>query len=316
VESFADNQIMLAVVKWLETNGVELRKSEKDLPVAVLKSNHGSWFVGYVNAHLDNAGSKAEKGTSKYSKGYFAYQSAAIREAHEITNTDHLKLSSDTPGTILAKMDSFTKEYWGLRGSISNLFKHFGTKKYRGEYASFLKSAEELKKNKLRKSMPFENGGIFTVHEQAFIKVHLQAQIQSADDGAARIQQRDERLAKDFHTQMSDYTRAMRQIDDYVKPLIALRAPVLFPTSKKKADITWSKKPLSEKLPLLDEKHLVKFSPHQFTSAVKSLLELPPIAENQHYELARIYQAPGYDLLHETLQVICQEWVDLLSERT
>jgi hypothetical protein len=314
-ESFADSRVALAITAVIDGENWKMVASSQTLPVNVLKSQFGDWLIGYVNAHLERGGSVAELGSSKYCKGYHAYQSGAVRAHYSSRKLDHLKLSSITPGHILAKMDSFTKEHWGLRSVLSAIFKRIEP---RGQYpaidlSSFLKSHEELLAKKLRKRQPYENGGVFTPNEKAWLKLRLATSISHIQTGRERLLTRDAALAANFESELTEYRVAVSEVDAVCKPIIALRSDALFSQKKTKAVRSWMEKPLQDKLLAVDAKHLGKFSPVHLSPMVTSTPEEVPEGDLSRDDLLRLYGVAGEP--PDELISVLQDYIALLASR-
>jgi hypothetical protein len=308
--------MMMSIVALIAALNINIGFSEKELPLKTFGTS-GEWFVGYVNAYLDQGGRVCEKGSSQYLKGYFSYQSACVKKALGNKPSDHLKLSSEQPGTLLAKMDGFTPEYWGLRGHLSALFKMAEPVTWSHPLTSFLQSTEQLSKDKIRKSLPFENGGVFTLSEQAFFKNAFATEISNIERCKDRLKNRDESLAIDFRGAMSSYSTSIKKIDDTIKPLIALRAPILFPKGKKKSDLIWSKKTLSEKLLQMDADKLHKFNPKHLSSrVVKTVNSLTSDDGWENNSLPAVFGTSVAITETSELGVILKDWMALLTERS
>lgn len=316
-EQFADSSFMLSLFAIIRGLGFEVMESTKEVPSKVLTSHMGEWFVGYVNAWLDSTQvTNAEKGSSKYCKGYFSYQSLAVKASFGSTNLDHLKLSSDTPGALLAKMENFTKEWWGLRAQLASLFKAIAPTKHSVNLSTFLRSAQDLQNKKIRSSLPYENGGVFTPNEIKLLKSQSTNEVSVIESTKLRLNVRDEALALTFEDQLSSYRKAMKAVDDRAKPIIALRAPILFPKSKKKSDVLWSKKKLDEKLILVEEEKLRPFSPRQFDSRITREPSDDIVSNNVSISDINLRDAYGIrgDLSPE-LTAVLQDYISLLRDR-
>jgi hypothetical protein len=314
-EQFADSLFMISIFRIIKGLGYEIKASTKEVPVKVLASSHSEWFAGYVNAWLDNGGQSAETGSSKYSKGYYSYQSQAVKARYGSQHLDHLKLSSDTPGSLLSKMETFTKEHWGLRAQISLLFKAIAPTTCAIPLRSFLRSAQDLQKRKIRKNLPFQNGGIFTPAEVSLMKHQSSAEIAVIDATKLRLNTRDEDLALNFDSVISDYRVAMRRLDERAKPIIALRAPVLFPKSKRKPDVIWSKKRLDEKLQLMADKDLPAFSPMQFDHRITKIREEYIVSINDISDLSYGTAFGVPEDISDELERVLREYCLLLRSR-
>jgi hypothetical protein len=314
-EQFADSLFMISIFTIIKGLGYEIKASTKEVPVKILATNHSEWFAGYVNAWLDKGGRSAESGSSKYSKGYFSYQSQAIKASHGSKHLDHLKLSSDTPGSFLSKMETFTKEHWGLRAQISLLFKAIAPTKSVIPLHTFLRSAADLQRRKIRKSLPFQNGGVFTPSEVSLMKHQSSAEIAVVDATRTRLNTRDEDLALNFESVISEYRSAMKRLDERAKPIIALRAPILFPKSKRKPDVIWSKKRLDEKLQLMADKDLPAFSPAQFDHRVLRVREdyITSIVDESDISFGNAFGVP--EDISEELSRVLREYCSLLRSR-
>jgi hypothetical protein len=272
-ESFADNALMLSIIKLLAYENIKLTRSEKELPLPAFNTPIGEWLVGWVNAHCAHGGTKRADGESRHQRGFRAYQSQAIRERMGSKPVTHLKLEDDTPGKLLSQLATIPKEHWGIRGALSVLFRNVKVRSTNLDLSTFLRSEQDLLSKKVRRNLIFDNGGLFSSGEISYLKERYATQIEAIENGAERLKQRNSQLAEDFEAEFYDYRKAVKDLDARLKPIVTARAASAFPPIKKKKDEKFLKLSLAEKLLIFPEPTLQKFSPHHICEHVKTAPE-------------------------------------------
>lgn len=271
LESFADNLLLISILKASQILGYEPVVGEKELPVAVLKTNDGDYFAGYVYQSMESSTGPRQKGSSKFWKGCAAFQTKSV-EACAGKNRSHLILTDHTPGKKLAAMQCFVKEYWGVRAHISAVFSALPTKPWTCQ-ASYLKPQAQLEAQVVVRRLPFDNGGVYSSEEVAYFRSYFANDIGLVEGFHNSLSTPTDDLASHFWEKYDPCMKAVRRIKDSLNDVFVTRARVLFPVVKQgKKKSKWSSYSLADKLAELAEQgKLEAFMPNKLPGFARLL---------------------------------------------
>jgi len=156
-------------------------------------------------------------------------------------------------------MKGFTKDYWGLRGSIAALIKLVQPIEVTN-LNTFMASKTDIKKT-IRTKLPFENGGLFRTEEISALGAKYSKVSELLNAFTAKLEHPTEEFAQNFGSEYNPVKTAMDQVDKDLKMLAINRSKVLFPAGKKKSLAKFKAKTLDEKLEEVVEKHENLFVP-------------------------------------------------------
>jgi hypothetical protein len=258
IESFMDSLFMISLLKLFEKMRWIPVVSEKDLAPAVLETREGAFFAGFIAASLREEIGPMDTGTSKYAKGVRAFQTYSVEKVRG--KSIHLRTGGmDKLTERLSNMKGFTREYWGLRGTLAALFKSVPHGKVT-DLGTYFQSKTEIMKN-IKTRLAYKNGGVFRPEELICLEQRYRATQTALDSFLARLDNPNEELALYFSDIYSSIRSRVETADNEVRPIMTARARILFPQDKRKKSITWAKKSLQEKLLDLDDEKLVHFLP-------------------------------------------------------
>jgi len=260
LEAFADNLLMISILKIADLKGYSIVPGEHELPTVVLHTAEAEYFAGYVAQSCRESTGPREKRASKFYKGVLSHQCASVQKAAG-TQVGHLNLVDHTPGRKLAAMTGFVKEYWSLRGAISALFSSIGTNRWTDE-STYLKSKQLLESQVVKRRLPYDNGGVYTVEEILYLKDFFRDKIRIVDAFHDALENPNDDLARSFWERYAPVSRAVKEIQQALGNLFVARARIVFPQkqgSKKQKE--WVRKPLPDKLLDLSEDKLKEWFP-------------------------------------------------------
>jgi hypothetical protein len=144
-------------------------------------------------------------------------------------------------------MGGFVKEYWSIRALISTLFSMLRRNRWTHE-VTYLKPKALLEAQVVKRRLPFENGGIYTVEEITYFKDYFKIKIAGIDSFHDRLENPDNELATHFWEQYAPVKRFVQDIEQALGNIFVARARIAFPQQKGKRNAAWLKKPLQRKL--------------------------------------------------------------------
>jgi hypothetical protein len=258
IEEFRDSLMMMSILKIFELKQWIPVLSEKELPKAVLETKEGAFFAGFVAASTREFTGPCEPGTSKYNRGVRAYQLFCIEK--KFGKASHLRSGGlEAISARLSEMKGFTQAYWGLRSTVTTLFKSLKPIEV-SDLHTFVKSKEELLKS-IKTRLHFENGGCFRPEELRYLSERYNSVKETLNAFLRRIERPDEELAQHFDELYAPVKTAIDRADSEIKANLASRARILFPNDNKKRTQQWVKKPLAEKILDLSEDKRKEFLP-------------------------------------------------------
>jgi len=159
----------------------------------------------------------------------------------------------------LSSMKGFTKEYWGLRGTVVSLFKglrHIPVT----NLETYLKSKSEIMKG-IKTRLQYENGGCYRPEELMYLAHRYHSQKSTLEAFLARLENPESDLAEHFEELYAPVKTTVDACDNEIKANLSSRARILFPQDKKKKSINWAKMSIVEKLSDLDDEKSLVFKP-------------------------------------------------------
>jgi len=262
LESYSDNLLMIALLQAVSLLGYTIQPSETEVPTAVLKTTDGEYFCGYVAQAMKEFTGPREKRTSKFYRGVLSFQCSSLRKAVGDRRM-HLFDVEHTPGRKLAEMSGFTKDYWGLRGSISSIFSALTPNKW-NEEATYLLPKEILEQKVVRRKLPFDNGGVYTPEEILYFKDYFAKEVKQVENFHASLAVPTNTLAREFWNLYDPVQTALKGISAAIGNVYISRARIAFPVNKGKKNIAFLKLSLREKLRSeISEDNLEEWSPNQ-----------------------------------------------------
>lgn len=265
VEAFQGNLLFISILKIFEIKGWIPTLSEKELPSAVLTTNDGHFYAGFVAQSLRRQTGPLNTGTQKFDKGARAHQLYSVEKAHK--NQTHLRQGGvDKLTKKLSDMRSFTQAYWGLRGTIASLFKSVPTSSVT-DLHTYIKPKPELMKV-IKSKFAYQNGGLFRPEEIAYFDVRYHNEKERLDEFVALLDQPTETLARDFQALYSRVRAGIARADHEVQNVATQRARLCFPAGNKPKDKKFAKKSLTEKILSFREEQKIQFKPESLPGIV------------------------------------------------
>jgi hypothetical protein len=275
IQSFSSNLLVVSILRIAAKHEWIPQISERELPLGVLMTNHGALFAGFVSQSLREETGRLCDSPSQYGKGVKAFQTFSI--GRRLNNPTHLRTGGmDKITRTLSEMKGFTKEHWGLRGTIIALFKGL-TPNQVSDISTYLLPAGELKKL-VKTKLRYRNGGLLRPEEISYLDSRYSRECAALNTFIASFDTPTRDLAEHFKERYAPIKTTVDRIDNECALFMTQRSRIAFPTSKRKADIAFSKKSLTEKLTSLDETKLAAFFPETLPgiSKVPQEAQLPP----------------------------------------
>jgi hypothetical protein len=249
ISDFADNYLVISILKIIQIRGWEAVKSSMECKVSVLKHEKNMFFAGYVAKCTEQFCGKRIKASNAYERGVLSAQTDAIT-AFVGNRNAHIRKTEHTYGKILSEMGGFVREYWALRGAIAALFKDLPKPKVvREDLPSYLLTGGELIGKIVRKSLPHSNGGVFRKEELAYFNSKYANSQEHLDQIHKLCKNPSADFANAFWEYIDELSQMAKKIEKELGVIYALRAKILFRQgSKKKADIKWVRLSLDEKI--------------------------------------------------------------------
>jgi hypothetical protein len=235
-----------------------IQKSSKELPVSVFDSAEGPFFAGYIAAALQERTGPYTKGTTRFSKGYASFQTFSVEKAYG--KAFWLRTGGqENLMQRLSSMKGFTKDYWGLRGTIAALLKSIKPIKVSDINTYFLPKSEIVKH--IRTKLPFENGGLFRTEEISYLSERYSTVKTMITKFMVMIDNPTEDFIEHFLEAYTPLKTAFESVDREIKLLAVNRSKELFPQGKKKGLLKFKALSLDEKIESLNEEKQRMFVP-------------------------------------------------------
>jgi len=266
IESFADNLFMISLIRLCVLMQWKIQLSSKEMEVSVFESAENSFFAGFIAGACRRTTGERVIGNTRFSKGIAAFQYYSVEKQYG--KLPHLRTGGmDSLLQRLSLMKGFTKDYWGLRGSIAAILKFIKPLPV-DELKTFLLPIQEIKKN-IRTKLPYENGGLFRTEEIAYLGNRYSKQKTKLQEFIAKLENPTEDFAKSFIAEYTPIKSSLERIDNEIRLIAVNRSKVLFPAGKKKSIIKFKEKTLDEKLEEVMENHENLFAPESLPGISK-----------------------------------------------
>lgn len=286
LESFADNLFMISLLKHMIQMKWMIQMSTKDLPTSVFETNEAAYFAGFVAQSCMTTTGECIKGISKFSKGARAFQTYSVEKRHG--RQSYLRTGGmDSLLKRLSVMAGFTKDWWGLRGTIAAIWREARPVEVTN-LETYLKPKQEVLKV-IKTKLAYENGGLFRSEEIAYLDQKYANTKQVITQFCNRLDNPSEDLAKNFEQEYAKVKSLVDQCDNALKSLAASRAKVLFPTGKRKKDINFKKKSLPEKLIELESDEILLVFLPESLPGINRIGQLEDANLNNPSHRARLY---------------------------
>jgi hypothetical protein len=302
IEAFRTSTMMMSILKIFEIKNWIPALSTEELPVAVLETKEGAFFAGFVSGTLRPTTGALETGTSKYSRGLRAFQIYCVEQRYG--RSRHLRTGGmDSLTKRLSEMRGFTSSYWGLRSTITSLFKSVPVNKVT-DLHTYVRSKEELLKT-VKTRLACENGGCYRPEELRFLAAKYNSAKEKLNSFLARIERPDEELAQHFDELYAPVKTVVEAADNEIKANLASRARILFPNDNKKKTQQWVKKTLAEKLSDLSEDKLQEFMPETLPGIMALPVEVAGNVQQRQNAIRQRYARCADD---ERAQEVITSW--------
>jgi len=200
-------------------------------------------------------------------------------------------------------MKGFTTTYWGLRSTITALFKSLPVIEVT-DLSTYVRSKEELLKT-VKTRLACENGGCYRPEELRFLSGRYNKAKATLNGFLARIERPDEELATHFDELYAPVKTIVDAADNEIKANLASRARILFPNDNKKKSQQWAKKTLAEKLSDLPEDKLKEFVPETLPGIMALPVAVEGNSKQRSEAITRRYK-PSAD--SESAQEVVTSW--------
>jgi hypothetical protein len=250
MDSFADNLFMISLLRLAVLKKWTIQLSSKELDVKVFDSVEGPFFAGFIaGACLKETGT-CIKGSTRYSKGVASFQSFSVEK--KIGKHPWLRTGGmDNLLSRLSGMKGFTKEYWGLRGTLAAIFKTIVPIQVTDLETYFLPKSEVMKH--IRTKLPYENGGLFRSEEIAFLSQGYSTVKEQLNAFLVKLDQPTQEFAENFVSEYTPIKTAIENIDKQIRLLAVNRSKILFPQGNKKGIKKFKAMSLEDKLEVVSD---------------------------------------------------------------
>jgi len=252
IESFADNLLMLSLLRLSILKEWKVQLSTTDLDTKVFDTPEGSFVAGFIAAAGTNKTGPRITGNTRFSKGVSAYQSFSVEKKYG--KLPWLRTGGmDSLMQRLSVMKGFTKDYWGMRGTLAALLKMTPPNEVT-DLETFMLPKQEILKT-VRTKLPYENGGLFRTEEIAALNSRYSNVKELLTGFVMKLDNPSPEFAKEFMKEYTPVKTAVETVDREIKLLSVARSRLLFPEGKKKKDLNFKKKSLDEKIHILVEQN-------------------------------------------------------------
>jgi hypothetical protein len=313
IVDFKDSLLFIAILKAFESQGYKVVVSDKELPATVFKTDKAAYFAGYVSKSQDKFVGDRIKPTNQFEKGQLAKQTEAVI-AHVGKRNAHIRRTPHSIGKTLAEMGGFTRQYWAFRSAISAIFTRLPNPQV-DNVSTFMLSGGELIGKIVRKSLPYQNGGVFRQEELRYLDMYYRTELTTMEKIHKLCQNPSNEFANSFDEKVDELAKICKSIEKDLGALFAQRAAVLFRSqSRKKSDIKWAQKPLNEKLNQLKPEDLRRlFSPTNLPGFVKAERTVDDKDTVEEFCIEK-YRLDDGKLTFEAKLSICVSYETLLAD--
>jgi hypothetical protein len=258
VVDFKDNLLFISLLKIAQIRDWRIVISTVKLPVTTLKTDKGMYFAGYVAMSQQEFAGQRIKPSNLFEKGQLARQTEAVI-AHVGKRNAHIRRTPHSIGKILADMGGFTRTFWGARSAISAIFANLPIPKV-DDIVSYMLSGGELIGKIVRKSLPYQNGGVFRKEELQYLDGYYRTELTTMEEVHRMCNNPKKGFAETFYERVDELAQICKNIDKSLGALFAQRAQYLFrSSSKRKSDIKWAQKSLNDKIAAMSLEDLERF---------------------------------------------------------
>jgi len=258
VESFADNLFLLSILKLAILKRWKIQLSSKELDTKVLESGEGAFFAGFIAGACMRETGERVNGNTRFSKGVSAFQSFSVEKKYG--KVPYLRTGGmDDLLKRLSVMKGFTKEYWGLRGTLAALFKMVKPIEVTNLKTYFMPKQEVMKH--IRTKLVYENGGLFRTEEIAALSGRYSAVKELVTEFEMKLDNPTEEFIINFQKNYAPIKTAIEMVDREIKLLAVARSRILFPTGNKKGIKKFKALSLEDKLETVAEDKPTLFEP-------------------------------------------------------
>jgi len=224
----------------------------------VLESPEGAYFAGFIaGSALLETGPRVV-GNTRYSKGVAAFQAYCVEK--KFGKVPWLRTGGmDALMMRLSQMKGFTKEHWGLRGTLAALFRMVDPVEVTNLKTYLLPRNEVMKHIKTK--LPCENGGLFRPEEITYLTWRYSSVKSAIEAFLLKVDNPTEDFAKDFSKEYTIVKTGITKVESEIRLLSVNRARVLFPPGQKKATKKFRERSLELKIEDIIEKHDALFAP-------------------------------------------------------
>jgi hypothetical protein len=266
VESFADSLFLLSILKLCVLKRWKIQLSTKELDTKVLESGEGAYFAGFVAMACTSRTGPRITGNTRFSKGAAAYQSYSVER--RFGKVPYLRTGGmDSLMKRLSVMKGFTKDYWGLRGTLAALFKSIDPVEVTDLKTYFMPKNEVLKH--IRTKLAYENGGLFRTEEIVYLNEGFSSAKQLIQEFDLKLDNPTEEFILNFSKEYAPVKTAVEAVDKSIRLLAVARSKVLFPPGNKKGIKKFKALPLEEKLDRIAEERESLFAPESLPRITK-----------------------------------------------
>jgi hypothetical protein len=250
----------------------------------VLESGEGAYFAGFVAAASCEKTGERVNGNTRFSKGVAAFQSFSVEKKYG--KVPYLRTGGmDDLMRRLSVMKGFTKEYWGMRGTLAALFKMIDPIEVDYLTSYFMPKSEVMKC--VRTKLAFENGGLFRTEEIAYLSGRYSQVRQLISEFEMKLENPTEEFIKTFSREYSPVKTAVERVDKEIKLLAVARSKALFPPGKKKGLMKFKALALEDKLETLANEKESLFCPESLPGISKD-------GESSHTTGTSAWRRAGY----------------------
>jgi len=130
----------------------------------------------------------------------------------------------------LSDMKGFTREYWGLRGTLAALLKTIKPAKVSDLKTYFLPKSEVMKHIKTK--LPYENGGLFRAEEISYLSAGFSDTKNDLNEFIMKIENPTEEFIMEFQKEYAPIKTRIEQAEQSIRLLAVNRSKKTLPSWK------------------------------------------------------------------------------------
>jgi hypothetical protein len=224
------------------------------------KENKGIFILGFVSVCLAGITGRMNTSGSRWGKGVKCAQLTRIHQVNK--NSPHLHQNKVSLPTFMDKhYKRFQKADWAVRSRICSLIMQSLNIVKITDIETYVRSKDYIVQNVIKSTFSWENGGLYTEEEIAFVKDEVSNAKIGYENFILSLEKPVSDLAINF---WSIYKKTMQPLETYItfySTKSAERAKILFPPGKAK-NKSWQQTSLKDKLRSIDtDKLLDLFAP-------------------------------------------------------